>query len=292
MVDVAREERLTQDSNAPLRENGIHFFKMKTLPPFEMATHLHMHDAIEFIYVVEGSIKVSYDDKDFVAFPGDLILFRSRGIHCMYTEGCEKNNYYVLKISLDFLTKIFNPSTSQRILLRFLVFDSNFKYIWRSEELKGTNIYNSLCGLIRENEEPSKLSVVNQLSHVLSIVHEVYGESSVDVEKQEIVSGPIYKALIYVNDNFDSDISAEEISKRFGMSLGHFSRSFKAIVGKSFRDYVIQIRLNKADQLILNSDMSIIEIAMVCGYPSVSHFIAQYKKFKGSTPLKTRKANL
>ena len=141
---IAREEKLSQKGNEPLVRDGFHFFKMRTISAFQMASHLHMHDAIELIFVKEGSLRVSYDDKTFYAYPGDMFLFRSRGIHSMYTEECEVNEYYVLKLSTAFLANVLTPALSQKLLLRFLCLNSDFKYLWTKEELEGTKIKKAL----------------------------------------------------------------------------------------------------------------------------------------------------
>ena len=66
-----------------------------------------------------------------------------------------------------------------------------------------------------------------------------------------MLSRQITKAVIYVNEHFEDDITEEEIAMQFGMSYGYFSRSFKAATGKKFRDYLIATRLSQAEQLIL-----------------------------------------
>ena len=285
---VAREERISTSSET-FRKNGFHFFKMKNYSANSMMAHLHMHDAIEFIYCNEGSVRINLDEKEFSIYPGDLTLFRSRGIHCIFSEDEEINNYYVLKISTQFLSRFLPSDIFKKILLRFMSLDSSFKTVWNRDELKGTRIYEALQNLIRESESPTNLTEVSQLSSVLTILHEICKNDDVDFNTKILGSDVIYKALVYVNDNFDSEISAEEVSKKFGMSLGYFSRSFKAATGKSFKDYLIGIRFNKAELLLANTDLSVTEIAMQCGYPNVSHFIALYKKYRGTTPLKTRK---
>jgi mannose-6-phosphate isomerase-like protein (cupin superfamily) len=133
---VAREEKNDSVSNEKVRQIGFHFFKMKTHSHHSLMAHLHMHDAIEMIYMNEGSVRVSADDKEYSLFPGDLTLFRSRGIHCIYSENNDVNNYYVLKFSTQFLSRILPPQAFNKILLRFMSLNSSLKTVWRNERNK------------------------------------------------------------------------------------------------------------------------------------------------------------
>ena len=132
--DIAREEKYDSESNLVLRHNGFHFFKMKTKPHNCLMAHLHMHDAIEFIYMNEGSVRVSSDDKEFSLLPGDLTLFRSRGIHCIYSENQDVNNYYVLKISMQYLASILPLRKIIPIMLFYYIpqLSTENEFVWTS----------------------------------------------------------------------------------------------------------------------------------------------------------------
>ena len=72
------------------------------------------------------------------------------------------------------------------------------------------------------------------------------------------------------------------------LNNNYLCRIFKKYFGISPIEYIISQRLNYAQRLILNTDMSINEIAAACGYNDTSFFIMQYKKYYGTTPTKTR----
>jgi len=71
------------------------------------------------------------------------------------------------------------------------------------------------------------------------------------------------------------------------MSYSYFSRSFRRVTGLSFKKYLNQTRINRAEQMLLTGNGSVSEIAMECGYNSISYFISVYKSIKGTTPYKT-----
>jgi iron complex transport system substrate-binding protein len=102
-------------------------------------------------------------------------------------------------------------------------------------------------------------------------------------------SNLIFDSIVYINRNLDKKLTEENIAREFGVSYSHFSREFKKATGRTFKDYIVDTRMNHAEQLLVNTDLQVSEIAASCGYSNISYFISLYKKIKGKTPLKERK---
>ena len=69
-----------------------------------------------------------------------------------------------------------------------------------------------------------------------------------------------------------------------GMSASAFSRSFKEIIGKNFKEYVDELRILRARELLTGSDLPIEAIALQVGYENVSSFYRFFKKYTGVAP--------
>ena len=82
--------------------NEAEFF-IQSNSPNTVACYAHVHNAIELLYIKEGSYNVSIDGCEQEAFSGDLILFCSNSIHYVSTQSCPVNEYYVIKIPPMFL---------------------------------------------------------------------------------------------------------------------------------------------------------------------------------------------
>ena len=285
MRDVKPREEL---HDTRLDSSGCCFFKMPTISPYSMAAHTHMHDAIECIYVTRGSIRVYIDGSESLLTQGDLVLFRSRGVHSIYTEGEPKNDYYVFKIITSHLHNVSPHGFQGNFALRFSVFNPELKCIWKKNELEGTAIKAGIDRLIADEGSETGISEIGRIVTGLGILEAVYRETESTFKPFSLSSQHIYRAIVYINEHFEDDISEESVAAQFGMSTGYFSRSFKAATGKKFRDYLIETRLNQAEQFIINTDLPVAHIATLCGYSNVSHFIHIYKKNKGTTPLKVR----
>ena len=97
-------------------------------------------------------------------------------------------------------------------------------------------------------------------------------------------SKSILMALKYIDLNYKDTICLADISKNVFLSQEYFSRLFKEEVGENFSTYLTNYRLNKAEQLLKNSDMKVGEIALEVGYQNPSYFSKTYKKYKGISP--------
>lgn len=73
------------------------------------------------------------------------------------------------------------------------------------------------------------------------------------------------------------------------MSYSYFSRMFKKVVHRSFREYLNYIRISKSELLLATTDLSITDIAMQTGFSTSSYFIQQFKLYKKISPKQFRK---
>ncbi|MEK5643198.1 hypothetical protein BK138_02200 [Paenibacillus rhizosphaerae] len=103
----------------------------------------------------------------------------------------------------------------------------------------------------------------------------------------------VERAMEYVKENYDSDVSLERCAEDLGTSPFTLSKAFKHIADINFIDYLIQLRIEKAKELLDDTDMKVGEIALQIGYQP-SYLNRLFKKLVGVTPgqYRERKANL
>ncbi len=97
----------------------------------------------------------------------------------------------------------------------------------------------------------------------------------------------------YVNENYaDAQLSLISAADYFHISESHVSHVFKDVVGVSFRNYVEQVRIERAKALLRNDDAVVGEIALNVGYANVQSFIRAFKRIEGISPGQYRDATL
>lgn len=93
----------------------------------------------------------------------------------------------------------------------------------------------------------------------------------------------------YLDRNFQLDITLQHIADRFFLSRENVSRKFKQVTGENLSDYLTFLRIEKAKELLQNSDLRMSRIAELVGYEDEKYFSRVFKKATGQTPREFRK---
>lgn len=88
----------------------------------------------------------------------------------------------------------------------------------------------------------------------------------------------------YIENNFDKNISLEDVAQHIGLSSNYLSKYFKKVENINFKDYATQIRIEKAKMILETSDGNVTEVAEKLGYTDVSYFSYAFKKKTGYSP--------
>jgi AraC family transcriptional regulator len=98
----------------------------------------------------------------------------------------------------------------------------------------------------------------------------------------------LLQVLEYINEHLNQDIKLADLAQLLGMSQFHFSHLFKQSIGMAPYQYLLQQRVERAKQLLKQTDRSIMDIAFLCGFNSHSHLSKQFRQLTGMTPIAYR----
>lgn len=276
-----------------LAENGTHFF-LHGVPRFSVATHSHLHEAVEMIYVTAGNHDFYINEQHYLVKQGDLMLFRSNTVHEIVSRETDWNRYYVLMIKPSVLYELASKDRAAEYLLRLVL--EGGKCHWTREELENSPIreaFEKQINLFTSSDPCRDLSLkIGGFQIVLEILRDIFQNE----DEPEGLKGNgenvarIYQTIYYINRHYAEDIDAQKCCTALNVSYSYFSRSFKAITGKSFKEYLNFVRVNQAERMLLSTNKSIMDVAFDCGFNNVSYFIKVFKQWKGSTPLSYRKS--
>ena len=102
---------------------------------------------------------------------------------------------------------------------------------------------------------------------------------------------PIERAKFYIASHYAEDLTLQFVSKCCSISCSRLSHLFKDVLGLTFTRYLNEFRLQKARNLIVNSDLSVMEIALQVGFRSISHFNHLFRRTFSTNPLSLREQN-
>ncbi|MBS9716341.1 GlxA family transcriptional regulator [Pseudohalocynthiibacter aestuariivivens] len=105
------------------------------------------------------------------------------------------------------------------------------------------------------------------------------------------VRHPKLSAVIQMMEQYiEEPISPSVLAKKVGMSTRQLERLFRRYLNRSPKRYYMELRLQKARNLLMQTDMSVINIALACGFASPSHFSKCYRAHYSTTPYRERGA--
>ncbi|MBR4529853.1 MAG: helix-turn-helix domain-containing protein [Lachnospiraceae bacterium] len=118
----------------------------------------------------------------------------------------------------------------------------------------------------------------------------VQAARDIATRKEEREDSVIESARSYMRENFDRDLSLDEVSSRADVSPYYFSRLFKEETGETFMEYLTALRVNRAKELLADPAMSVKDICTAVGYADPNYFSRIFKKAEGVTPTEYRTA--
>lgn len=274
--------------NEQMRRYRMEFFSIRAKE--KTAAFAHLHPAVELLYIREGSCRVTLDGRSYRAVQGDLVFCRSNVIHSIHAEGSVV--YDVLKLHSSLIFEIFSGENFRTLF--FLTNRPDFSCLFPLDTPQGIEIA-ALLERIRAvagEKKPFSLLLMRSLAAQLVILLSGYfhatGEERDSIPANILQS--INAAIEYADANFASPITPADCAALAHMSYSYFARCFRLVTGKSFKKYLADIRLSRAEYMLLSGDQPVTEVALACGYENVSYFIREFRKYKQQTPRAFRRA--
>ncbi len=279
-----------------LSKYDIEFFKI-FIEKSDILAGAHIHPAIEFLYITKGDFEICIDGGISKAHPGDLVLVRSNAIHSIYHLNDNYGEYYVFKLTTQYLFNIFKGVENTDCILAFLKSKKNSKFVFEAREIP-CDIKNILDKMIKEYNTDDEMVLSVEKAYICLFITLMYRTfflqecKNIDKYIHRDMIALLHESVEYINLNYASDITAVECADRVNLSYSYYAKLFHIIIGKSFKEYLIDIRLAKAHNILIATDLPVIDVALSCGYNNHAYFTAEYKKHFGKTPTETRKTKI
>ncbi len=254
----------------------------------------HIHNYIEILYAQAGQFHILLNSRDYPFAAGDMVLINSNEIHNVFALDEGLNQYICIKFEPEMLY------TSQSLLeikylMPFILNESTHQKIFTEEEIKATILPSILHNINTEYTEARygfelaiRANILNLFLYILRNWHAHNIDLNIDVPINKEMEKQLKKVFDYMEENYQEDITAREMAKYCNMSYSYFSRMFKKIMKKSFKEYLTYVRISKAEKLLISTDSSVTEIALETGFTTSSYFISQFKNLKSISPKQYR----
>lgn len=104
-------------------------------------------------------------------------------------------------------------------------------------------------------------------------------------------SPPIRQAITYINTDLAADLSLKSLAGQININASYLSTLFKKEVGMPLTEYVNRCRIDRAQKLLLITDLPIKAVALQCGIPDMQYFSRMFKRHTGVTPKSYQKSS-
>ena len=251
----------------------------------------HWHTALEIIVPVENWYEITIHDDVFHANPGDIMLIPPSDLHRLSAP--EEGSRFVFLFDLSTLSRLHGFASIQSILSKpHLLTRATYPNIY-------DDVYQILLQMRNEYFTKSEFAELTIYSLLLNLfvklgtnhLEHIDLFSGIRVYKQKEYIDKFNSVMDYIDSHYMEDLNLDEIASSIGFSKYHFSRLFKQYTNYTFCAYICHRRIKVAEELLEKPDLSITEVALQSGFPSISTFNRLFKQSKGCTPTEYREKN-
>ncbi len=146
--------------------------------------------------------------------------------------------------------------------------------------------------LVKPVEEKELIEYLEKIRNLLDARREKAGESAAAEEKEEgylSEKQQVQNMVRYLREHYAEGLTLQILAGEFQMSESYISSQIKKRTGKGFGEHLVEIRVQKAQEYLRTTNLSIEEIAAKVGYPDYYYFTKVYKKATGISPAAYRK---
>lgn len=248
----------------------------------------HWHSEFEIFFLDEGSVKLSLIDDEYILCSGDGFFVNSdilHGISCVVDSPCRFRS-----IVFDSVIVSGTPGSVFDVMYVRPFIENGIPFcIFNSKDIK-SNIFerfNRIMKFLQSKSEGFEFSVRNELSEIVLILKSYSKNSVTKTTSQKEIN--IRKMISYLDENYNSKITISQLAEHIHLCVRECQRTFSAVLHMTPKQYLQNRRISVAAELLVQTDIPIIDIGLQCGFESPSYFSKVFKSMTGVSPGEYRK---
>ncbi len=261
----------------------------------------HWHDELQITLITEGAFCCQVGSEKVMMEPGEIIFFNSRALHQI--SPCKKGEG---KLYSFLWSPVFLSGTTETDLYRNCiepVMASHLKYAFfglshPSNKQMQTRL-RRIINIMLDKERFYELTACEQMLKIWMGICE-YTDSDLQRNAKSISrylaeekdEEKVKNALAFIQGNYGEKITLEVIAKAAMTNRSELCRCFRRVLDTTPNEFLTRYRLDRALELMENSELRIGDIAELTGFCSPSHFGKHFVEYMGCTPLQYRKTVL
>ncbi len=271
--------------------DGVSVEQMVRFQQFNMKAK-HFHNQYEIFYIIEGERLFFFNNRQYRAKSGDLILIDTNQIHMTTSVSSDDHGYNRVILYIDYKKmQEYDKQYPDLQLIRYFHDNYGVYHLTEDQQRDFLMLYHDLRVFMTKKKRNYEIGInlnilawlhklTDQLSH-----HETNLPASSDSTRYKTV----YAVADYLSENCEKKISLDALAEHFFLSKYYLCRIFKEVTNYKITEYVNIHRIKKATHLLENTSLSISEISTQLGFESLTYFEKIFKTYKVLPPLHYRK---
>lgn len=246
--------------------------------------HRHVNFEISLILEGDGIYHTVYGDQSIER--NNIFVFSSNEPHC------------ITKIGENGL-KLINLHFSRQFIIENSFFDKNYPNIFYNHskefnpKINNSELINKCISDIKNELNTKNIAYQSVIKSYLELIFIELMRTHSYLPNEKVsdnIGTKIFESIDYIDKNFDTSITLEDIAKMSGITPNYFSKLFKDYININLWDYITAKRVEKAKKMINEkTDETMLSIAISCGFNNTANFNRAFKAHTGLTPSEFKK---
>lgn len=247
----------------------------------------HYENVYQILFLLSGKIAYSVGDRRYQVSKGGIVVLNTLEEHTLEVLEYPYERY-VIQIQPEFFQQ---QVKYPEIIAIFVKRPASFSHLLRVAFPVWEELYGIIQEMEREYQEGKKYWELFVGADLCRMFVAIYRECAEALSLLKVGTGVTiaYQVMNYLNSHYREEISVDQIAAGLFLSRDYISHIFKEETGFSLIGYVISLRINRAKLLLSETDKSVTDIAVECGYTDFAYFTKQFKKCTGMSPSSFRK---
>lgn len=263
------------------------------------APEWYIHEEIEFLYILEGSVNVTCSEQCFTAFCGDIVFINQLAKHACTGADSSPSRFRSVLVHPSFILGS-NQSSLETKYLQPILFNNDCACLHLTDKdavyPQFQILLSQLIGLndtLETGYELLSKACILQLWKQIYDLHPAYSaaEKKIPSHGTGLDEQRVRQAIFFIRKHFTEPVTLDGIADSILVSKSECCRCFKRAIGMSPFEYLMKYRIEESTRRMrANPHESISEIAGGVGFNNTSYYNKVFKKFMGCTPTEYRKS--
>lgn len=253
----------------------------------------HWHYFAEFIYMKRGTVRMTANDQSFTASPGDLVLFPPSAVHSITAEDDTMPVFAAFKFDLGKFPSRSSYSPSPLSIFRYAQ-ENGMPMHFPADTAAEMGCEEIFSGCIREIHSYQYGYDVMLRAQIYMLLYRIirqWCDAGLSPEKCAAAESELYavdRITEYIDSHLGEPLRVSELAERCHLSYSAFAVKFRERYGTGCKEYIERMRIFKAEEYLLFTDLDIGFISQETGFSDCSHFIKCFRQYRGITPKQFR----